>query len=65
MNFTDCFSLSETLMGTSARGAILQSMKMEYTGNTVRFHPAEVRAQCSFFRPASQLSRDWQLYNSG
>lgn len=31
-------------MGMSAHGAILQNMKMEYTGNTVRFHPAEVRA---------------------
>lgn len=35
-------------MEMSAPGATLQSMRMEYIGNTVRFHPAEVRALCSF-----------------
>lgn len=34
-------------MEMSAPGATLQSMRMEYIGNTVRFHPAEVRAPCS------------------
>ncbi|GAB0197125.1 kremen protein 1 [Grus japonensis] len=33
--------LSGTLMEMSAHGAILQSMRMEYIGNTVRFRPAE------------------------
>lgn len=43
------FSLLGTLMEMSAHGATLQSMRMEYIGNTVRFHPAEVRAPCRFF----------------
>lgn len=43
-SLTHYSSLSGTLMEMSAHGATLQSMRMEYTGNTVKFHPAEVRA---------------------
>lgn len=52
-------------MEMSARGATLRSMRMEYTGNTVRFHPAEVREPRNYFRPTSLHNRDWQLYSSG
>lgn len=43
-SLTHCSSLSGTLMEMSAHGATLQNMRMEYIGNTVKFHPAEVRA---------------------
>lgn len=36
-----------TPMEMSAHGATLQSTRMEYIGNIVRFHPAEVREPCN------------------
>lgn len=53
------FFLSETLMGMSAHGAILQNMKMEYIGNTVRFHPAEVRAPCISVEQRLAVIQQW------